>query len=142
MAALSVTAANVLLVSGVPLADASAGEAFAAGSALYQSSSDGKWYKGKGSGTADQAGAVNTGLALFTADVAGARGDVATADGNCIVAIGAGLAGSVYYLGATAGQLNPFADLVSTNKSTPVCLGIGSNKVKMLRAYDPGSVIP
>lgn len=139
MAALTVTASNVVYVSGPVVKDAVAGEAFAAGAAVYLSATD-TWLKAQGDGTAVEAGSNGIGIALATADVAGARVSVATA--GAIVTLGTGTAGIVYYIGDTAGSIFPVADLGSADKVTPLCFGIGSNRVQLLgNNYNAGSVL-
>lgn len=142
MTALSISAASVLLVSGTPLTDQVAGEAFIAGAYVYRKSTDGKWYKAQCDGTVDEAGATDCGMALATADAVGARIDVATHAGSCIVSVGAGAAGAVYMIAAAAGSITPVADLVTSNKATVAALGIGSNKLRLARLYDAGAVVP
>lgn len=140
MADLTITAASVSLVSGNHDADQQAGEAFTAGASVYKNSADGKWYKAKASGTADQAGATDLGIALATADAAGARVSVAKA--GAVVALGTGAAGGIYVVSATAGKIAPAADLASTNKATIIGLGIGSNQIVVHRSYNAGAVVP
>ena len=141
MAALTITAANVSLVSGAHDADQIAGEAFIAGAAVYKNSTDGNWYKAKcASATADQAGATDLGIALATADAAGAR--VSIAKQGAIVALGTGTAGTFYAVGATAGAINPVADLATTNKSTGIGIGIGSNQLQVARLYNAAAIVP
>lgn len=137
--ALSITAANVSLQSGPTMTDQAAGEAFIAGAIVYQAA-NGTWLKAQCDGTVIEAGSNKIGMALATADAAGARITVATA--GAIVSIGAGAAGSIYVVGTTAGTLIPVADLASTNKVTPAALGIGTNKVLLLWAYNAGAVVP
>jgi hypothetical protein len=142
MTALTVTKAQVVYASGPVLPDAYAGEAIDAGDAVYLNDS-GQWLKAQCDGTALEAGANNCGLALATADALGARFSVALP--GATVTLGAGAApaaGTVYFIGATPGDLIPAGDLSSGNKVTPVALGIGTNKVKVLRDYDAGSVKP
>jgi len=148
MAALSVTAAQVLWVSGPIEKDAIAGEAFAAGAVVYKSAT-GTWLKAQCDGTAVEAGENDLGIALATADVAGARVSVAVAGDSpgrgAVVNLGAGAAaaaGLIYGPGTTAGSLVPSADWGTTNKVTPCALGIGSNQVQVFRAYNAGSVRP
>ena len=136
--ALSITAANVAWASGPIDTDQVAGEAFVAGAILYRAD-NGKWLKAQCDGAAVEAGANDIGMALFTADAAGARGSIAKPE--AVVGIGAGTAGIVYALGTTAGSLIPTADLASTNKVTVAAIGIGSNKVKLARIYDAGAVL-
>jgi hypothetical protein len=139
MTALTITAASVAYVSGPVATDQVAGEAFAAGAAVYYNSSTGKWLKAQCDGTVDEAGATKVGLALASADAAGARISVALPD--AIVSVGTGTAGVVYAVGATAGTLVPIADLVSTNKVTVAAVGIGSSKLRLARIYDAGAVL-
>lgn len=140
MTALSISAASVAWVSGPIQQDAVAGEAFIAGAMVYLKS-DGKWWKAQADGAAAEAGAEGLGMALATADAAGARVSVALPDS--IVSVGAGTAGIAYFVGSVAGLLNPIADIAtSTWKVTMAAIGIGSNKLKLARVYDAGSVVP
>lgn len=141
MAALSITASNVSLDSGAHDLDCIAGEAFNAGAAVYRSSSDGKWYKAQCDGSVDEAGATDSGIALFTASGAGARGVVAK-DG-AVVSVGSAvcLAGTPYFIGAAYGALNPFSDLVSTNKVTLAAVGYSTSKLLVQRLYNPAFVL-
>ena len=138
MAALTIAPASVAYISGPSLPDQVAGEAFNAGASLYQGDT-GYWFKAQADGTAVEAGANNTGIALATADGAGARVTIALP--GATVSVGAGVAGVVYVIGAVAGQLVPVADMVATNKVTPVALGIGSNKLQLMRTYSATSIL-
>ena len=140
-AALSITAANVSLDSGA-YETAVAGEAFSAGAILYLKASDGRYYKAQADGTAEEAGSGGIGIALGTADAAGAR--IAIAKPGAIVSIGTGTAGKTYVIGTTAGAINPSADIdgTSTNKVTVIAIGIGSNKLLVTHVYHSGSVVP
>jgi hypothetical protein len=139
MAALAITASNVVLVSGPMQGDQVAGEAFVAGALLYYNTPDGFWYKAKSNGTAAQAGQDGVAMALATADRAGAR--VSIARPGAVVAIGAGAAGEVYVPGTTAGALMPRSDGVATNKMTPSALGIGGSQLMLMYAYNAGAVL-
>lgn len=138
MTALSITAASVAYVSGPVFADQVAGEAFIAGAAVYLKS-DGKWWKAQCDGTAAEAGADGLGIALATADAAGARVSIALP--GAVVTIGTGTAGVIYCVGTTAGSLIPAADLASTNKVTVAAVGIGSSKVQVARVYNAGCAL-
>lgn len=142
MTALSITAAQVLPAANSPTAQGIAGEAVTQGQAVYLSAG-GKWLKAQCDGTAVEAGSEGYGIAL---NAAGADGQPLTVSlPGATVTLGAGAApsaGVVYYVGATAGALNPVADLSSSNKILPICIGVGSNKVKILGgAYDAGAVL-
>jgi hypothetical protein len=138
MSALSITASSVAYQSGPVDSDQVAGEAFAAGAAVYRAA-NGTWMKAQCDGTAIEAGSEDIGMALFTADAAGARGSIAKP--GAIVTVGAGAAGVIYALGTTAGSLIPSADLASTNKVTVAAIGIGSNKLQLSRIYNSGAVL-
>jgi hypothetical protein len=139
MTALVITAANVVWQSGPKIGDQVAGEAFDAGAYIYRNPTTSKWLKAQCDGTANEAGAEESGMALASSDGDGARITVALP--GAVVAVGAGAAGVVYHPGATAGSLVPTADLVSTNKVTVAAIGIGSNKLKLARIYDAGAVL-
>lgn len=138
MVALTIAAAAVAYQSGPILTDQLAGEAFIAGACVYQAD-NGQWLKAQCDGSAPEAGANNTGMALATADGAGAR--VSIAGPGAIVTVGTGAAGVVYCIGAVAGTFVPAADIVSTNKMTPVALGIGASKLHLTRVYNPGAIL-
>lgn len=141
MTALTITESQVLYVSGNKLGDQVAGEAFTTGQSVYKNT-DGKWLKAQCDGTALEAGSEGIGLALARSAADGARFTVALP--GAIVTLGAGAApaaGLIYVPGTTAGSLIPTADLASTNKVTPLALGIGTNQVLILGEYNAGAVI-
>lgn len=138
--ALSITAANVSYVSGPVSHGQVAGEAFVAGALVYYKPDTNTWLKAQCDGTAAEAGQDGLGMALGTADAAGAI--VSIAKPGAIVAIGTSTAGTVYMPGTTAGTLIPMADAAQTNKVTPAALGIGSNRVLLMWAYASTAVVP
>lgn len=144
MTALAITAAQVLPVAGATTTQTGvAGEAITQGQSVYYDDTTGKWKKAQCDGTASEAGAYGYGIAL---SAAGGDGQplVVALPGSTVTlgAAAAPAAGTVYYIGATAGAINPVADLSSTNKILPLCIGVGSNKVKILTgAYDAGAVL-
>jgi hypothetical protein len=140
MTAITITAANVALVSGEPLKDQIAGGAFTAGQSVYRAA-NGSWLKAQDDGTAIEAGSNNVGVALGTADASGAR--VSIASTGCVVSYGAGVlaAGVVYALGDAAGAICPIADAASTDKVTILGLAISTASLKIQRVYDAGAVV-
>jgi hypothetical protein len=139
MVAIVITAANVALISGPPLADQPAGEAFIAGTPVYQAD-NGTWWKAQGDGTEIEAGKNNVGIALFTADAAGARGSVAGT--GCVVSFGAVLTkGLVYIVGDVAGSIYPSADALTGDQMTVLGVAISTTQLKLMRVYDDGAVI-
>ena len=139
MAALTITAANVALVSGTPLADQEAGEAFIAGNAVYKDA-NGKLKKLQGDGTTIEAGENGIFIALFTADAAGARGSVAKRD--CVVSFGAILTTGLIYIGGdTAGAIYPSADAGSGDKVPIIGQAISTSQMKLFCDYAAGAQI-
>lgn len=143
MAALSITAAQVLLVSG-PTKEVTFGATITQGQGVYFDAATGKWKLAQCDGTAAEAGADGYGVAL-SACSDGQRGVIALPGAKVTLGAAAGpAAGEVYCIGGTAGAINPKSDVITTtNKVTPLALGIGSNAVKILaEAYDAGAVVP
>lgn len=143
MANLSITAAQVLYVSG-PVENGTAGEALTPGQAVYKSTSDGKWYMAQADGTALQAGSgTDLGLALNDADAA--NFPVRVALKGCRVTLGAGAApaaSAIYVLSATFGSIADAADIVTAGHfRTVIALGAGSNAVDVI-GVAPGGAIP
>lgn len=141
MTALSITASAVAYVSGPKRGDQVAGEAFEAGAAVYRSSSSGRWLKAQCDGTADEAGATELGMALASADGAGARCSVALPGARVTVAASGLTVGVPYFVGPTAGSLAPYGDLGSTNRVVPAALSISATQLLLMRAYDAGAVL-
>lgn len=142
MSALSITAAQVLLVSG-PTKEVTFGATVTQGQGVYFAT-DGKWKLGQCDGSAAEAGEGGYGIAL-SGGGDGQKGVVALPGAKVnLGAAAAAAAGEVYCFGATAGALNPKSEVVTaTNKVTPLALGIGSNAVKILaESYDSGAVVP
>lgn len=138
MTALTITASGVAWVSGPIAQDQIAGEAFVAGACVYEAD-NGTWLKAQCDGTAIEAGSNNLGIALATADAANARVSVALP--GAVVTVGTGTAGIVYAPGRTAGSLVPTADLLSTDKVSPLAILSAANKLLLFRAYSAGSVL-
>jgi hypothetical protein len=142
MAALTITTTQVLLISG-DWETARCGEAITQGMGVYKSATTGYWLKAQCDGTADEAGATDSGIAL---NATGASGQpVTVAKAGAVVDLGAGAAaaaGTPYFVGATAGALNVLGDLSSTNKVTQIATGIGTNYVLVERIYHASAVKP
>ena len=139
MAAITITSANVSLVSGEARHGQQAGGAFNAGQVVYLSDS-GTWLKAQGDGTAVEAGANGLGVALSSSDASGAYFSVAMS--GCVVAYGAVLtAGLVYIIGDTAGSIYPSADAGSTDKVTILGLAISTSQLLIQSVYNAGAVI-
>ena len=141
MADLTITAANVSLVSGVPFPDQRAGGAITTGDVVYQAD-DQTWQRAKASGTVQEAGSNNYGIALATAAAADAR--ISVAGPGCTVALGAGAIGTIYCISATAGKIAPAADMASTNKVTILGVGVATNRLVLTPGsnYVSGAVVP
>lgn len=141
MTALAVVAAQVLLVSGPSIDGQIFGEALAAGKMVYQKSTDLKWYMAQCDGTAEEAGSGNLGMALVTADAAGARGSIAM-PGAVVKVAASGLTVAVpHFVGNAAGALEPYGDLGSTDKVVPCALVVSATEVLLGRMYHSGAVL-
>lgn len=143
MTALSITAANVSLVSGPVERDQVIGVAANAGALMYKRSSDGQWLRMRNAATAAEAGGDplgKIGMLLSNADAAGARCSIALP--GAVVSIGAGTAGIIYCVGATVALIVPSADLISGATCTIVALGIGGNQLMLTNVYNPLAVVP
>lgn len=140
MPALTVTASDVDYISGSVVDGIEASAAFDAGDVIAKDPSTNLWAKAQSDGTVTEAGATQLGIALFTAPAAGARGSVATY--GSIVDLGSAVAGTVYVVGPTAGDLLPAGESASTEKVTVVGIGIGSGQLLVSPIYNAGSVVP
>jgi hypothetical protein len=112
MAALSQTPANVGIQGSGKTQLVQYGEAVTQGQPVYRSSTDNRFYKSDANLVT---GGAN-GIAL-TPGTTGDYGVIAlpgASPGQCLVNVGATLAvGMVYCVGATAGQIVPYADLTT-----------------------------
>lgn len=140
MAALSVTPADVDYVSGSVLDGIEAAAAFDAGDVIYNDSGTNLWAKAQDDGNAMEAGSHRLGIALFTAPAAGARGSVATS--GAVVDLGSAVAGTVYVIGPTAGDLLPANESAANAKVTVVGIGIGGGQILLGTLYNAGAVVP
>lgn len=142
MPAITVTAANVSLISGEPLGNQISASAITIGQAVSLLD-NGRWGLAQGDGTAVEAGANNVGIALSGTSAAGQQLSVATGAGNCIVGFGSGvlLAGFFYTVGDASGAIVPSADNLSTDRATLIGQGISTSQLMLIRAYHPGAVI-
>ena len=141
MAAITVTAANVSLVSGEPLGNQIAAAAITPGQSVYKLD-NGTWGLAQGDGTAVEAGSNDLGIALGGASAAGQRFSVATGAGNCFIDFGAVLtAGTFYTVGDTAGAIVPSADNGTGDKATLIGQAISTSRLWLMRHYNAGAVI-
>ena len=130
MADLSITASQVLIV-GVPVRAqkvAATGVTITAGAILYADVND-EWQ------LAHANGLVNEAEATHIAENGASPGQSCTGAllQNLLVTLGAGaapVAGTGYWLSATAGNHAPEADLVSTNYGTFLGIGVSNNQVR------------
>jgi anti-sigma-K factor RskA len=131
MAALSVGSSQVLPTLNDPVSAASpAPRSLPAGRSFFDATT-GKWRLAQGDGAVYEAGADGYGISVSQAYT---DQPLVVALAGHRVTLGAGAApaaGVVYYLGDGAGDIVPVADIGTADKVLPLCLGIGSNKVKM-----------
>lgn len=134
MADISITAASVVLVSGVPMTG-TAGETIAAGKPVYLKDSDGRWWLAQRDGTQEEAGGTGgvngkLGIALNSAS-AGQPIDVAGP--GCDVTIGGTVAvGEIIRLSGTAGGLNSADAAGSGHFDSVVAIGKSTTRVRVI----------
>lgn len=139
---LSITASQVLYVSGDLYTDQVCATTITAGAALYKTST-GTWGLLQGDGTAEEAGSLGYGIALGGCS-AGQRITIAAPGASVTLGAGAApAAGTVYTSDDTAGSIRPNADNGTTDKVTVLGVGTGSNAIKLFGGtYNAGAVIP
>lgn len=116
MAALTITAASVAVVTGTPKAGV-AGETITQGMAVYKAA-NGRWYKAQCDGSLIESG-YGTEVGVSLNSVAALQPMDVLTDGTYTV--GATLTvGVIYVVAAAAGGIAPAADIVSTNYVTVV----------------------
>lgn len=140
MAALTITAANITLISapsGGVLDGQLAAGVTTPGQSIYLADA-GNWGLAQGDGTDVEAGANDLGLSLSGASVAGQRISVARA--GCIVGFGAILTKGLFYIiGDTAGAIYPSADAGSGDKVTLIGQAISTSQMLLIRSYNAGA---
>jgi len=136
---ISVTAANVVWVSGKIVRDNNAGTTITAGQVVYLTAAN-KWALAQCDGTAIEAGTDTTvGIALHAA----LSGQPLAVQTEGVVTIGGTVTvGQVYCISATAGGVAPYADLVSTNKLYVLGVGITSANIRLGATGAIGVSIP
>lgn len=138
MAALTITATQVLEGAGALTMVKNAGEAITAGQVVYLDSSTNTWKLAQCDGTAAEATA--RGIALNGA----ALGQPVKAQTAGYITLGAGAApvvGTVYFVSPTAGGISPVADLGSTNYVSVLGVG-GSTNILRMSIHNSGSAVP
>lgn len=131
MAALTITASQVLRVSG-DVVTGTAGATITAGQSVYLSSSN-TWLLAQADGTAAESGyGSEYGIALH-ASLSGQPIDVQI---NGDITLGAGAApaaGIPYFVGTTAGDIVLSGDLSAGHYTALLGIGMGTNKVRITR---------
>lgn len=118
MGALAITSANVAPTATTQIVSGPndvAGETLSAGMFVYRAAS-GQWFKAFANGTALQA-AVK-GMALTPVLIVG--GAIRVGTGQITIGTHGVTVGLPYFIGTTAGESNPIADISSTNFVTEV----------------------
>ena len=131
MASLTVTASQVLLVSGSGI-DVVWDNTVTQGMSVRYAPTTGFWGPAQSDNGTTDSGIYGLGIAL-TGGSSGQTGKVAGP--GCIVKLGAGAApaaGVVFVCGATAGDIAPTADVGSAAYRGIVGVGNGSNNVKVI----------
>ena len=120
MAAITFTASQVQAVTGATKSTVTAGVAVTAGQAVYRDTTDNNRYKLAQSDDAERAGLNGIGIAVNdAAKLVKQSAAVAPAGEVDFGAAQTGVdSGVTLCVGPTAGQINPDADIVATNKKT------------------------
>jgi hypothetical protein len=135
MANLSITAANVLFVSGSK-ETLTAAETITAGQLLYKDANS-QWKLAQADGTFAEA--TIYAIALDS----GSTNQPVTAQTDGVINLGTGTQGEIYIASATAGAICPEADISTTGYFVSIVgVGIGSNQLKLLFSSDTASKIP
>lgn len=132
MADLTITPSSVVKGTGASVTDGTAGGTIAQGDSVYFDSATNTWKRAQADGTAEEAGASGVGIALNGAS-SGQPVKVQTSGPNTIGATVT--VGQSYVVSATAGGIAPLADLVSTNRVTPLGWGISATQLSLSPLY-------
>lgn len=135
MADVTVTPANVVLVSGARISGRVSGSAVVAGQAVRIDAATGRLVPAQ-SDSATNANAV--GIALNSAPGANQPVDYA-ADTAVINSGGTLVVGHTYYVGTTAGVIKPAGDIAGTEFAT--CLGIAVTTANLLIKTLPAGAV-
>ena len=135
MADITITAANVKKGTGAQTQEGTAGESITAGMPVYLKSSDSKLYKADANVTSAEAAIVRVALHVASAD----QPLIYQTSGPLTIG-GTVVAGTAYYVSATAGGICPFADLSSTNYASQVGVAT-STSVLQVRLYATGATL-
>lgn len=141
MTALATVAAQVQLVSGPADHGQTMGEAAAAGAVVHLAD-NGKWSKGQCDGSAIEAGKNGIGVLLSTADAANAKVSIARPGAIVKVAASGLVPGIPYFVGNTAGALEPIGDLGANDKVTFAGMTISATEMLVGYCYAAGAVVP
>ena len=134
MAALTITAAQVLPGANAVVEQGTAGATITAGMSVYKDSADNNHWKpadADSTGTAITAGSAGLSIALHGASD-GQPLRVQT--GGDEITLGAGAApaqGTVYVVGVTGGAIAPESDLASGDRLSILGVGDGTSKLKL-----------
>jgi hypothetical protein len=132
MSAIVITPANVIPGASASQVSGTAGETITAGMSLYYDTVALTWKKALAAGTALQSGAgTQYGIALCGAS-AGQPVTVDLNDSAGITIGGTTAVGTIYCVGATAGEIVPEADIATTNYMTILGVGMTGNKIKFV----------
>ena len=117
MAALSISAANVRPIGATSIERVLAGEAITQGQPVFPQDSNGQWIKSDANDSTKQ---KVTGVAMSPASASGDPLIIAKQVGGSINIGATTVKGAMYYVGATAGELVPLADLTTGDAVLPV----------------------
>lgn len=131
MAALTVTASQVIPDTSGEIRNGIAGAAITAGKAVYKDTSANVWQLADADALATVKEGFDAGIAISTAEVANQRIAVQVSGSPTIGAGAAPAAGQTYVVGLTAGDISLEADPVAGDFICILGVGSGTNQITM-----------
>ncbi|HWH79617.1 MAG TPA: hypothetical protein VNT76_19695 [Candidatus Binatus sp.] len=136
MAELTITSSACLATGSFQKTLGQAGETITAGMVVYKKSSDGKMYKAQNDGTLEEScSGVDNGVSLTDSVLAGQYFVYLT--GGTITIGATVVAGTAYYLGATAGSISLFSDIGTGGTKYVTIIGFATTTAIINVAINP-----
>lgn len=132
MSDITITPSGVVKGTGAAITDGTAGGTITAGDAVYFDTSANEWLRAQADGSLPEAGESGIGIALHAASE---NQPIKVQTAGLITIGGTVVVGQAYVVSATAGGIAPLADLVSTNKVTPLGWGVTAAIISLNPLY-------
>ncbi len=140
MAELTIVSASCLATGTFAKDYGQAGETITAGMVIYKKASDSKFYKSQNDGTAEESGVgVTMGISLTDSVLAGQYFAYLTSG---TITIGATIvAGTYYYVGATAGAICLYSDIATGGTKYISIIGYATSTTVLKVAFDATGIL-